>query len=114
MSAYTVAMIGALIDSHRELIPVLEEHLEDNEGQVLPHLVMADIIRWLVGHYASQPQVSHDVLAWLEKAFIRGPDEVQGLIAVSGVEVIPDPGKPGAELRELLGPRLREVDPWRR
>jgi hypothetical protein len=56
MSANAVAMIGALIDSHRQLIP----------------------------------------------------DEVQGLIAVSGVEMIPDPGKPGAELRELLGPRLRE------
>ena len=104
MSANAVAMIGALIDSHRQLIPVLEEHLEDNEGEVLPHLVVADIVRWLVAHHASQPQVSHDVLAWLEKAFTRGPDEVQGLIVVSGVEMIPDPGKPGAELRELLGP----------
>lgn len=113
MSATTVAAIGALIDSHRELLPVLEEHLEDNEGEVLPHLVMADVMRWLVAHRASEPQVCQAVVDWLETKFLAGPDEVCGLITVSGVEMIPEPGQPGSELRDLLGPALREVDPWR-
>lgn len=112
MSAATVAAIGSLIDSHRELLPVLEEHLEDNEGEVLPHLVMADVMRWLVAHRASEPQVCQSVVDWLERRFLTGPDDVRGLIAVSGVEMIPEPGQPGSELRELLGPALREVDPW--
>ncbi|RSM55175.1 hypothetical protein DMH03_33910 [Amycolatopsis sp. WAC 01376] len=112
MSAYTVAAIGALIDTHRRLAPVLEEHLIDNEGEVLPHLVMADVVRWLVEHRTSDPEVCRSVIGWLEEEFGRGPAEVRGLITASGVEMIPDPGHPGAELRDLLGPVLREVDPW--
>ncbi|RSM72890.1 hypothetical protein DL991_32300 [Amycolatopsis sp. WAC 01375] len=112
MSAYTIAAIGALIDTHRELVPVLEEHLIENEGEVLPHLVMADVVRWLVEHRTSDPEVCSSVVGWLEEEFGRGPEEVRGLITVSGVEMIPDPGHPGAELRDLLGPVLREADPW--
>jgi hypothetical protein len=113
MSAYAIAAIGALLDAHRQLVPILEEHLIDNEGEVLPHLVMADVVRWMVEHRTSHPEVCRSVVAWLEEEFRRGPEEVRGLITVSGVEMIPDPGQPGAELRELLGPVLREVDPWR-
>ena len=112
MSANTVAAIGALIDAHRDLLPVLEEHLTDNEGVVLPHLVLADVVRWAVAHRASHPDVCRSVLAWLEREFDDGPEDVRGLITVSGVVMIPDPGQPGAELRDLLGPRLRGVDPW--
>ncbi len=112
MSANTVAAIGALIHTHRDLLPVLDEHLTDNEGEVLPHLVLADVVRWLVAHRATHPDVCRSVLAWLEQEFIDGPEEVRGLITVSGVVMIPDPGQLGAELRDLLGPRLREVDPW--
>jgi hypothetical protein len=113
MSANTVAAIGALVDAHRQLIPVLEEHLVDNECEILPSLVMADVIRWLIEHRRSHPEVCESVFAWLEEEFHRGPDDVRGLIAVSGVLMIPDPGQPGAELRELLGAELRAVDPRR-
>lgn len=80
---------------------------------MFPHLVMADIVRWLVDHRDSDPGVCRSVMEWLEGAFARGPDDVRGMLAVSGVEMIPDPGQPGAELRDLLGPALRGVDPWR-
>lgn len=113
MSASTVAAIGALVDAYRQLTPVLAEHLEDNDGELLPHLVMADIIRWLVDHRATDPDVCRAILDWLELEYTRGPEEVRGLITVSGVEMIPDPGQPGSELRSLLGPELRRVDPWR-
>lgn len=112
MSANTVATIGALIHAHRTLLPVLEEHLTDNEGEVLPHLVLADAVRWLVEHRTTHQDVCRSVLAWLEQEFVDGPEDVRGLITVSGVVMIPDPGQPGAELRDLLGPKLREVDPW--
>lgn len=112
MSANTVAAVGALIDAHRDLMPVLEEHLIDNEGEVLPHLVLADVIRWLVDHRLSHPDTCSSVLAWLEREYVDGAEDVRGLITVSGVVMIPDPGQPGAELRDLLGPALRDVDPW--
>lgn len=109
---YNVAAVGSLIDAHRELIPVLDESLQDNFGEVLPHLVMADVVRWLVANRVSRPDVVRSVLDWLEREYARGPEDVRGLIALGAVEMIPDPGQPGAELRELLGPQLRTVDPW--
>lgn len=112
MSASTVAAVGALIDGHRELLPLLEEHLADNGGEVLPHLLMADIVRWLVAHLDSHPNACRSVVAWLEREYLGGDEEIRGLITVSAVLLIPDPGQPGAELRELLGPALRAVDPW--
>lgn len=112
VSAVTVAAIGALIDANRELVPVLEESLADNDGEVLPHLVMADVMRFLVSQRGSNVAVIRSVLDWMEVAYQRGPDEVRGVIEASGVLMIPDPGEPGSEMRERLGVNLRRVDPW--
>ena len=43
---------------------------------------------------------------------VDGRDAVQELIVQSGVEAIPDPGKPGAQIRDALSERLRVWDPW--
>ena len=112
MSASTVAAVGALVDTYRVLTPVLAEHLEDNNGELLPHLVMADIVRWLVAHVETELDLCRAVVAWLESEYERGPEDIRGLIAVSGVEMIPDPGLPGSELRDMLGPVLARLDPW--
>jgi len=114
MSGSTVAVVGALIDAHRVLVPLLDEHLADNERQVLPHLLVSDIVRWLVEHRESHPDVCSSVLGWLGSAYERGPDDVRELIAVSVVEMLPDPGQSGGELHRLLGPLLRRLDPWSR
>lgn len=114
MSASTVSAVGALVYANGLLRPVLQEHLDDNDGEVLPHLLMADIIRWLVAQRTIDPMGVRSIIDWLESAYSRGDDEIRDLIAVSGVEMIPDPGEPGAELRALLGPHLSAVDPWRR
>jgi hypothetical protein len=113
MSASSVAFIGALMYRYRELLPILDEHLGDNDGQVLPHLVMADVMRWLVAHRVEEPALIRSVLDWLETAYTDGDDDVRDVIAVSGVEMIPDPGQPGEELRMSLGAHLAAVDPWR-
>lgn len=61
MSASTIAAAAALIDAHRALIPLIEEHLEDNDGEILPHLVLSDVIRWLVAHRETDPQSCNSV-----------------------------------------------------
>ena len=112
MSAATESAIGRLVAAYPVLVPVLAEHLEDNFGEMLPNLVMSDVIRWLVAHLESDPGVCRSVLEWMESAFQEGPDDVRGLIVVSGVEMIPDPGEPGSGLRATLGPHLVAIDPW--
>jgi hypothetical protein len=73
MSASTLAAIGALVDACRELTPVLAEHLVDNDGELLPHLVMADIVRWLVDHLDTDPAACQSILEWLEREYTRAP-----------------------------------------
>lgn len=112
MSASTVALVGALCHSHRELLPLLSAHLADNEGEVLPHLLLADVVRWLVEH-RTQSAKCQEIWTWLEDAYVRGDGDEQDLVAASAVEMIPDPGQPGADMRDMLGSVLRTIDPWR-
>ncbi len=91
--------------------PVLAEHLEDFDV-MLPHLAMSDFIRWLVEQYYLNPAICESAWTWLEQAFDEGSEDVRNLIAVSAVEMIPNPGDPGSEMRDMLGPSLREMDDW--
>ncbi|WP_437438218.1 DUF7674 family protein [Arthrobacter woluwensis] len=113
MKSQTEQFIGNLVQAFPLLRPILDESLEDNFGEMLPHLVMSDIVRWLANRSPKDRDVAGAILSWLECAYIEGSDEVQELIVVSGVEMIPDPGELGSYLRGLLGPRLRAYDPWK-
>ncbi|WP_126464254.1 hypothetical protein [Propionibacterium australiense] len=114
MSARTVAFIGALCFSHQDLIPILQEHLDEMDGEILPHLVMSDIIRWMVLNYEDDPSVVKRVIDWISDVAqeYKQDQEIIDLISVSGMEMIPDPGKPGSVLRDWLPPVLKKLDPW--
>lgn len=112
MNANNVAMMGGLVYEFRELIPVLEAHLEQFEGEILPHPMLSDVVRWLAAHVEIDRESCRSIWAWIERAYARGPEDVRELIAVSAVEMLPSPGEPGAALREFLGPELRRYDPW--
>lgn len=109
MYASTIAFVGALCYQFRELIPILEEHLDEQEGEVLPHLLMADIERW-AEKAVSDPQersLLERVLGFIELEYPGADEETQELIVVSFLEHFPRPNCPGAELRSLVGPNLR-------
>jgi hypothetical protein len=88
------------------LLPLLQEHLVDNGGEVLPHLFISDVARWLSANAGQQPDTARAVLSWLESERSCGYSDVDNLIDVSLVEMLPRPGEPGAEVRGLLGPLL--------
>ncbi|MFT4280524.1 hypothetical protein [Microbacterium sp.] len=112
MKAWRVAAISALVYEHPLLIPLLEEHLNEFDGEVLAHLLLSDIVRWMVANLESHPDAVQSILDWWDSEYQKGPDEVRELIFVSGVEMIPDPGQPGANLRNLMSEALRADDPW--
>lgn len=112
MNASSVAFICAMMYTHRWLLPILQQNLDESDGEVLPHLIMSDVVRAAIAQYDASPSVVRELFDWLEKNFILNGEEVRNVIAVSGVEMIPDPTEKGSELRELLGPNLRDVDPW--
>ncbi|QTF73200.1 DUF7674 family protein [Arthrobacter woluwensis] len=113
MKNETEQFVTNLVQEFPSLRPILAESLEDNFGEMLPHLVMSDIVRWLANRSLQDRGLAGAILSWLESAYGEGSNEVQELIVVSGVEMIPDPGDPGSYLRDLLGPQLRATDPWR-
>ncbi len=66
-------IVVELIDSQPCLAGMLSEHLEDNCGELLPHLLLADVIRWIVSHRDTKTQVCVSILRYLDAAFIAVP-----------------------------------------
>lgn len=110
MRADDVALAGGLCLEFPDLRALLQEHLDDYDG-LLPHLLLADVTRWLV---ARQPEMGRadpvvaSVLMFLEKYFVSGGEQMSELIAVSVLETMPLRGEEGAQIRELLGPAMRD------
>lgn len=111
MSAQTVAFIGALVYQFPELESLLQEHLDDQEGEVLPHIFMADFERWLEVELQNAGGIPTELirrtLDFLEVGVHRGGD-VDELIHASFLEHLPRPGSPGSDIRTILGPGLTE------
>lgn len=104
-----VAFTGALVWTIPELLPELGEHLSDNEGEVLPHVFMAQVERWAEQILTERRPLVERLLEELEKGYDRGGEPVRNLIEVSFVENLPYPNERSAELRTLLPPRLSSL-----
>ncbi|MCR2800567.1 MULTISPECIES: hypothetical protein [unclassified Microbacterium] len=111
MNASTVSLAGALFFEFPFLRPLLQESLEDNDGEVLAHLLFPDVVRWLLSPAANEAQ-RVAVWQWLENIYPSTDTAQQEVIVFSAIEMIPDPGVPGSEMRRMLGPNLRREDPW--
>jgi len=110
MRAAEVAFVGALVHSRPWLMPVLQGHLDANEC-LLPHLLLADIERWAearLSSYGGDDSQLKGVFEFLEQGYAVGDPHVEELISVSFLELLPGPNEPLAELRELVGSRLRQ------
>ncbi len=100
-------LVNDLAARHEAVAEVLREHLIDDD-EVLPHIFMSDLVRAAIVWLGTADGRAHVVaaLASLEDAY--GYDyEVDELIATGFVESLPYPDEDGAEMLELLGPKLR-------
>jgi hypothetical protein len=104
--AAQVALLGALAWQFPSLRAELDEHLEDNDGEILPHPLMAAYERGAERAVASKDAALDAFLVVLEQAYQHGGDDVEELISVSFLEHLPRPGERGSELREMVGPAL--------
>lgn len=103
-----VAFLGALAWRFPPLLEALDEHLCDNDGEILPHPLMSNYERWAERALeADDPQLS-DFLDFLEESYILRGDDVEELISVSFLEHLSRPGEPGSKLRDLVGPTLQK------
>ena len=102
------ALVTRLVDGFTMLSPIMEEHLADQEGELLPYLLMADIARWAHATYPSDPATVGAVVDWLEQEYRGAEPAEKDLIGLGFVETIPFPPE-GAPLLLRLGPELTQV-----
>lgn len=106
MRVVQVAVLGALAWHFPGLRPELDEHLADNEGEILPHVLMSAYERWAEQAFQAADPALSPFLDFLEDAYRNGGDAVEELISVSFLEHLPRPGEPGSDLRQQVGPAL--------
>lgn len=79
--------IATLRSEVPEAETTVREHLEDNEGGILLHLLIADLRRLAIDAYNShRPEVLQRLLDVLDRALVGGTPAVNNAIAVSFVE----------------------------
>ena len=85
-------VIPRLVAHIPEFEPVYREHVEDYEGEVLAHLVFADLARFVLAAYErSDRALVRRCLSFLEQALVAGDDATQNLVVVSFIEnIAPD------------------------
>jgi len=117
MSETTIALVDHLAERFPRLRPILEEHVSDNFGAVLPHLFFGDLTRYAVDLFLRSRGGSRegmeagkelrDLLDFLEDVYVRGGDAIEELISVSFLEHLPRPNEEvGWDIRSLVGPEM--------
>ena len=113
MSEQTVSFVKSMVSLHPELGAILEEHIKDNLGEILPHVFFGDVARYTSSLFPAAPRGGlllrrelRDLLDYLEATYSSGDEELRELISVSFLENLPRPGELGAQIREMLGPNL--------
>lgn len=91
-----------------EVEPLMQTHLADQEGELLPYLFLADVARWAHATYASDPTTVGRVVDWLEQEFVSAEADEKDLIGLGFVEALPFPPE-GAPILLRLGPELTRV-----
>lgn len=104
-----VAFVDRLVRAVPALGPLVDDNRAGNHNDVLPHMFLGDVTRREVDNHRSANPVAQlevrTVIDALEAEFGRD-DGVDNAIAVSFVENLPYPGEPGADIVNLLGPKL--------
>ncbi len=113
MSEQAVSFVRSTMARFPSLSALLEEHLKDNLGEILPHVFFGDVTRYVLSLLAASGgglpprRELRDILDYLEEAYSASGEELRELISVSFLENLPRPGEIGAQIREMVGPNLR-------
>ena len=114
--AEIVAFFGHLAYRVPPLRETLAQHLVETQGEMLPHLLMDDVLEWLLDSVAEAPSDLMEATQILDTGYTLGSEALRHLFVVSLLEALPgfggasnDPFGRGAAVRRALGPVLTEV-----
>jgi len=108
MNETQIQLVKALAARSLELAGLLAEHQADHRGEILTHVFMGDVTRWLIRIASDSRRRSEvrEMLEFLDAKFERGDEGVRELISVSFLENLPEVGEPGSDIVKRLGPHL--------
>jgi|GEM_PF-1503812 len=87
MSVTWASFVEQLLSEVPEAGGVVSEHLSDQEGELLLHLLMADLLRFTVqAFHAGQSDVALRALEFVDRSLREGDEAVVNAVAVSFVE----------------------------
>jgi hypothetical protein len=104
--AAELALVCAIAWEFPQLLGHLEEHLQDNAGEVIPHVLMGEYERWAESLAHDRHLDLERLFRMLEQAYESGDEDVRNLIEVSFVEQLPYPDEANAAIRDFVGPAL--------
>lgn len=106
-STESVELVRRISNKSTALGEMLREHLDDNFGDMLPHVFFGDLVRYVESLYLSPTSdrgdwdTLNEIIRELDVTFARGGVEVRELIAVSFVEDLLDSDLVGLFERNL-------------
>ena len=87
MSVTQASFVTQLLAEVPEAGGVVSEHLSDQEGELLLHLLMADLLRFTVqAFHAGQSDLTLRTLEFVDSSLREGDEAVVNAVAVSFVE----------------------------
>jgi len=94
MSKQTVSFVSSMVARFPSLYRLLEDHIRDNAGEVLPHVFFGEVTRYVLSLLVAargepRRELIGDVLSYLEEAYAAGDEELRELISVSFLENLP-------------------------
>ena len=101
-------LVRRMVTTFPVLEGLLEEHLQDMEGELLPYLLLADVARWANEAVGFDAERVTELVDWLEAEFVSSQPPERDLIGLGFVEAIPSTPYGDPVLR-LLGPAMHEV-----
>jgi hypothetical protein len=100
-----------MLDVVPELRVLHDEHV-DFYGEILPYVLLADVVRWVVDAVKTDSSAPPNDAPWarlldfIEYEFNSASGEVQNLIALGFVENLPEPAECVDRLISSLGPKV--------
>ena len=109
ITAANMVFVGTLVKDVPQLASAYREHLQDNFGELLPHVFMGDVTRWVVAvsQHGNETEALSTLLARMDAVLGDPSHPCQELVWVSFIENLGDERTAVAAIRALSGPSLR-------
>ncbi|MFN7940740.1 MAG: hypothetical protein U0X73_04030 [Thermoanaerobaculia bacterium] len=108
--------VTSLVQEFPDFRQPLEALLARNNGELLPHVFMADVARVATGWFtkgqdsdATVDSRLESLLAYLDLSFQELGPSIRNLLAASFLENLLYPSEQGGKLAERLGPALKQA-----